>query len=84
MNIKKNDYEMKAIKEIKKQMDKLPAHERLSYMENNIERLVNKYREELNKEVVGEINKDTSDKSPIPCDCGKNLYYQEEVKKNSL
>lgn len=82
MKIKQKHYETKLIK-MKEEMDKMPAEQRLSFMENNVEILVNQFREQLNEEMTNKINSDNNDKNPIQCECGSKLYYQDE-KKNSL
>ena len=79
MKIKQKHYETKLIK-MKEEMDKMPAEQRLSFMENNVEILVNQFREQLNEEMTNKINSDNNDKNPIQCECGSKLYYQDEKK----
>jgi hypothetical protein len=74
------DIEDKILDEIISKLDALEPGERLSYLERNIEKKVQEYRDSLNEKAIDKINQTISDKNPIPCQCGKTMYYKKSKK----
>ena len=72
----------KKLEDIISNMDDVTPGERLSLFENSVEKIVNDFRDNLNNKGMEKLNKKFSNKNPIPCECGKTLYYKEESKKN--
>jgi len=62
-------------------LDKLPRHERLSSMENDVEVLVKQFRDSLNEEIIDKINQKVSTQSPVPCGHDHNFYSMGFKKK---
>ena len=69
------------INETVKNLDKLPAAQRLSALCSSVDETVEKLRQQLTDEAIENAKSLFTDTNSIPCKCGKNMYYVEDRKK---
>ena len=72
------------IKNILKEMDKLPAEERLSFMGNVIQQQSELFKNALSDKLFDEKQNELSSKTTTPCSCGGKYKYKGTLKKKSF
>ena len=79
MNSKEYD---KRLDQLVEEVDKLPAHKRLSYLEQGMAKIHQELKSDINNSLIDKLSHKTENTNPIQCTCGDKLYYQEKVKKD--